>query len=323
MINHDRLFKELITTFFLEFIELFFPEVLAYIDPRSVDFLDKEIFTDVTSGERHEVDLVAKVRLAGTDAFFLIHVENQAQPQPDFHERMFDYFCRLRQKYRLPIYPIALLTYEWPFELQIDRLIIDFPDRRILDFSFRVVQLNQLDWREFARRDNPVASALMAKMNIASGDRPKVKLECIRLLSTFKLSPAKMHLIMGLVDTYLRLNAEEQLEFQTELDELAPPQREKVMEVALSWREAALLEGLEQGREQGLEQGREQGLEQGRQRMLSMILRQVGRRFGDIDADIIQKISDLDSEGLEQLGESLFDIADAGELARWLQESQN
>jgi len=54
MVDHDRLFKELISTLFLEFIDLFFPEVREYIEAGSLDFLDKEIFTDVTSGERHE-----------------------------------------------------------------------------------------------------------------------------------------------------------------------------------------------------------------------------------------------------------------------------
>ena len=50
-IDHDRLFKELISTFFIEFIELFFPEVLKYIDINSVSLLYKEIFTDVTAGD--------------------------------------------------------------------------------------------------------------------------------------------------------------------------------------------------------------------------------------------------------------------------------
>jgi hypothetical protein len=54
MIDHDRLFKELISTFFIEFLELFFPQVLAYTDTSSIEFLDKEIFTDVTEGEEYE-----------------------------------------------------------------------------------------------------------------------------------------------------------------------------------------------------------------------------------------------------------------------------
>jgi len=33
MIDHDRLFKELLTTFFIEFIELFFPTMASYVQP--------------------------------------------------------------------------------------------------------------------------------------------------------------------------------------------------------------------------------------------------------------------------------------------------
>ena len=38
MIDHDRLFKELITTFFVEFLELFFPPVLAYLEQETLEF---------------------------------------------------------------------------------------------------------------------------------------------------------------------------------------------------------------------------------------------------------------------------------------------
>src|SRR5207244_3820635 len=46
-------------------------------------------------------------------------------------------------------------------------------------------------------------SALMAKMRIAPEDRPYVKLQCLRLLATCKLDPARMRLISGFIDTYL------------------------------------------------------------------------------------------------------------------------
>lgn len=74
MIDHDRLFKELLTTFFIEFLELFLPEVLAYLERDSIQFLDKEVFTDVTAGERYEADLIVKAKFRGQEAFFLIHV---------------------------------------------------------------------------------------------------------------------------------------------------------------------------------------------------------------------------------------------------------
>jgi hypothetical protein len=42
MIDHDRLFKELISTFFVEFLELFLPQVARLIDRHSVVFLPQE-----------------------------------------------------------------------------------------------------------------------------------------------------------------------------------------------------------------------------------------------------------------------------------------
>src|SRR5271157_1719812 len=113
--DHDRLFKELLTNFFREFIELFLPDVAAYIESGPLEFLDKEVFTDLASSERHEVDLLAKARFRDQgEAFFLIHVENQANAQEEFAGRMFRYFSRLHEKHGLPVFPVALLSYDKP-----------------------------------------------------------------------------------------------------------------------------------------------------------------------------------------------------------------
>ncbi|MDB5174331.1 MAG: cytoplasmic protein [Phycisphaerales bacterium] len=79
-IDHDGLFKRLLTTFFFEFVELFLPQLSAYVGRERVEFLDKEIFTDVLGNDHHEVDLIAKVKFREKDVFFLIHVENQSSP---------------------------------------------------------------------------------------------------------------------------------------------------------------------------------------------------------------------------------------------------
>ncbi len=131
-IDHDANFKRLLTTFFHEFVALFLPEVSAYLDPTTpVEFLDKEIFTDLTSGERREVDLIAKVRFRDQDAFFLIHVENQASTRPNFPRRMFRYFAWLHEKYDLPVYPIALLSYDAPQRPEPDQYQVAFPDTTV------------------------------------------------------------------------------------------------------------------------------------------------------------------------------------------------
>jgi hypothetical protein len=177
MIDHDRLFKELLSTFFLEFLDLFFPDVTNYIEPDSLTFLDKEVFTDVTAGEQYEADLVAKVRFRSQESFFLIHVENQAKAQSDFSKRMFRYFARLYEKFALPVYPIAVFSYDAPQRLEPNYHQLSFPNFEVLKFNFRVIQLNRLNWRDFVSQPNPIASALMSKMNIALSDRPRTPIQ--------------------------------------------------------------------------------------------------------------------------------------------------
>ena len=53
MIDHERLFKELLSNFFPEFIELFFPIISTYWERESIEFLPQEIFTDVTEREKN------------------------------------------------------------------------------------------------------------------------------------------------------------------------------------------------------------------------------------------------------------------------------
>ena len=110
------------------------------------------------------------------------------------------------EKHGLPVYPIVVYSHDAPNKPQPGVYKIDFPDGEVLRFRYRVVQLNRLPWRRFVNSRNPAASALMAKMKLADRDRPKVKAECLRLMVTLRLDRARMRLIAGFVDTYLRLN---------------------------------------------------------------------------------------------------------------------
>ncbi len=152
--DHDRLFKQLLRTFFAEFLALFLPDVAGYVEPGSLEFLDKEIFTDLTAGERHEVDMLVECQFRGRDACFLVHVETQASAQENFGGRMFRYFARLHEKFTVPVYPIALFTYDVPQRAEPDVYEVMFPDLDVLAFRFRTIQLNHLNWRDFVRQPN-------------------------------------------------------------------------------------------------------------------------------------------------------------------------
>lgn len=111
---------------------------------------------------------------------------------------------------------------------------------KVLEFNFTAIQLNRLDWRDYLNRRNPVAAALMSKMQIAESDRPKVKAECLRLLVTLKLDPARTRLISKFVDDYLRLNAKEEQTFQAEIDTMDLEQKEAIMQATTSWEEKGI-----------------------------------------------------------------------------------
>jgi hypothetical protein len=301
MIDHDRLFKELLTTFFWEFIDLFFPEITVYLERDTITFIDKEVFTDVTAGEKYEPDLIVKARFRQQESFFLVHLEHQAYYQEAFDLRMYRYFARLYEKYALPVYPIALFSYDRPKKAEPNFHQVAFPNKLVLQFNYDVIQLNRLNWREYLQQQNPVASALMAKMNIAPPDRPRVKSECLRLLATLQLDPARMQLISGFIDTYLRLNAQETEIFQAEIAQFEPTQQEVVMQIVTSW--------MEEGIQQGLQQGE-----------LKVIQRQLTKRIGGITPKLQERVRGLSLTQLEDLAEALLDFSTEDDLVTWLQQ---
>ena len=310
--DHDRLFKELLTTFFVDFVEMFFPDLARYLDPESLIFLDKEVFTDVTQGERHEADVVVQAKFQQEPLFFLIHVETQAQAEAKFSQRMFRYFARLHEKYDLPVYPIALFSYDEPQRAESDTYHVGFSDFEVLSFRFRVVQLNRLDWRGFVDRTSPIVAALMARMHVEPVERVGVKLACLRMLARLQLDPARRELISGFVDSYLPLTMKQEVELGKELNAIEPHEREGVMEIVTSW--------MEKGLEQGLEEGRKEGREQGQQEEARELVRRLLRkRLGELDNDAEQQIEGLSREQLEELGEALLDFTAHENLASWLQ----
>ena len=290
-IDHDQLFKELLFTFFFEFIELFLPEIVNYLEREPITFLRQEYFTDIITGERKIIDLLALVRFRGQETCFIIHVENQSSSEANFTRRMFLYFAKLHQEHLLPIYPVVVFSFDEPKREESKQYLLEFPNLKVLEFNFTAIQLNRLNWRDFLQQQNPVAAALMAKMRIAPQDRPKVKAECLRLLATLQLDPARTQLISGFVDTYLRLNPTEEQVFQRELDTMGLKEEEQVMEIVTSWME---------------------------QEAQKLVLRLLNRRVGTLEPPLEQRVRELPLERLEALAEDLLDFSEMSDLVNWL-----
>jgi len=299
MIDHDQLFKKLLTTFFADFVAVFLPELAAYLDPTTLEFPNQELLGDSALDKRRQTDVLVQARFRGGGALFLVHLEHQAQGQANFGRRLFRYFARLHEKHELPVYPIALFSYPVR-RAKPDVYCVRFPDREVLRFHYRVIQLSRLNWRYFAQRPNPTAAALMARMGMAPAERPRVKLECLRLLTRLKLPPDRAHFLSGFIDTYLRLNPREILIVQAAADTLLNrAEKAKVMELTTSWKE----EGRQEGRQEG---------------QVHLVLRLLGRRCGPLPKRLDSKVRALAIPQLEELAEALLDFTSVADLERWL-----
>jgi Domain of unknown function (DUF4351) len=302
-IDHDQLFKQLLTTFFLEFLELFTPEFFASIDPNSLEILPQEYFTEIEVGERKAMDVIIRVNLLGrpnapasSRVSVVVNCEHQSTTKADFNRRLFFYFAQLHRKYLQPVYPIALFSFDKPFRPERDSYQVRVPGFNVMDFNFLTIQLNQLDWRAFLTQRNPVAAALMAKMKIAPADRPRVKVECLRMIANLKLDKARTFQLSGFIDNYLRLNPVEEQQFQVEVDTIKLPQeREKIMEITTSW----------------MEQGQESATR-------SLVTKQLTRKLGNLSPELLARVNGLNLERVEALAEDLLDFKQVGDLERWL-----
>ena len=212
---------------------------------------------------------------------------------------MFTYFARLIEKYNLPVFPVVLFSYDAPRRREPHRYRVAFPGQTVLQFEYRVIQLNRLSWRKYVKQPNPVASALMAKMKIAPRDRPKVRLECLRLLATLKLDPARSQLIGGFIETYLQLNAAEMKQYEREFAKLTPPEKETTMELMTSWER----------------KGREEGRQEGKEEVIVLLIQ---GRFGSVSSHTTERLNRLSSEQLNELVRAFFEFKTLTDVETWL-----
>jgi hypothetical protein len=125
----------------------------------------------------------------------------------------------------------------------------------------------------------------------------RVKLECIRLLTTLRLDTTKLKLISGFIDTYLRLDSRELQVYRADLERLTKSQQEGIMKIETSWELA----------------GRQQG-------MILLLANQLSHRFKVKHrlADIRAMLSGLTTEQLESLGYAMFDFESLSDLEQWI-----
>lgn len=275
-VPHDQLFKELIHTFFEEFLEVFFPDVHHHIDFTSIKPLPEEVFTDLLKGESIRADIVIETKLKDKDTLLIIHVEPQSYGQSNFHERMYHYFSLLYNKYRKPILPIAVFSYDEKRHEQ-NEFQIEFPFFQVLTFNFLILPLREENWRKYIKSNNPVAAALLSKMGYTEEERVQVRKEFLRMMTKMELDPARTRLIFGFFEQYLKLNELEEAELMEEIKQV--DEADDILKLPISWEE----------------KGIEKGKKDERRKIALEMLKE------DLPIEVIARITHLDKVEVEML----------------------
>ncbi|NJM07187.1 DUF4351 domain-containing protein [Candidatus Gracilibacteria bacterium] len=291
-IDHDGIFKQLLEEFFVEFLELFVPDALQLLDASTLTFLDKQVFRDLLDPDRREADLVVQAQYRHQPTTFIVHLEHQAQEDKALHQRMFRYFAKFHDRYAAAVYPIALCSYHTPKQLAPDQYVVGFPDFAVLDFRFRVVQLNQLRWRDYLDHPNPLATALLARMQVGPRERRAVKAACLAHLVGLPISAKRRRIISQFLEVYLPLDPQEERLLHEQLPELAPYQQEEPMiAIVTSWERMA---------------------------GVTLVTEVLEKRFGPLDDTVTAQIADYPYDVLRALNIAQVTFTTLADLEDWL-----
>jgi len=299
-VPHDQTFKQLLETFFYDFLRLFLPDVALAIDPGSIEFVPPEAFTDIPAGEQRTADLAARAyTVAGEPEVILLHTEVEMRRGPEFGDRMWEYNVLFQLREKLPVLSIALQLRPGTAGVSLETY-----HREVLGVTYRHMQFWQVGLRDlneeaYEQAEPPLAAALCALMRPPDAQgRAMLKFRLMQRIAGSRLDEARTFLLLNVVETYLELDEAEQAEYRARLGTEGGAEVEML---ETTWAERKILEGREQGRAEG-------------QRA---ILRRVAlARFGVLPPVLAARIDEADQATLDVLAVRLATAATLGE-AGW------
>jgi len=295
MRDYDTPWKEALEKYFESFIALFFPLVHAGVDwSKGYEFLDKEfqkVVRDAKLGRRIADKLVKVYLRDGKEAWLLIHIEIQSWPDPYFEERMFVYYYRIFDRYRVEVVSLAVMTEgstesEPPF-YHTGRWGCE------LTFRFPVVSMIEYgaDWAALEENMNPFAIVVMAHLKanaLGKGrerERKEWKMRLIRMLFGRGYARRDILELLRFIDWLLVLPDEFEQELSEEFERM---EKENNMPYVTSFERI----GIKKGRESGKKLGKKLGT---REAYRETTLDVLDGLFGEVPEDIREAVMAIKS----------------------------
>ena len=165
--------------------------------------------------------------------------------------------------------------------------------------NYQSVKLKALNYRDYLTSENPLAFALMAKMNYNRREEVRLKADFLRLILGSRTDDLRRSLLVEFVETYIPLLGNDFIEFQELIH--TENQYEEVEKMVTVYEQM------------GMEKGIEKGMEKEKQNTLVKLL---AKKFGSVPEEMDRAIRAIDS--FERLDELLLSVFDAKSLNGFL-----
>jgi flagellar biosynthesis/type III secretory pathway protein FliH len=249
---------------------------------------------------------------------------------------MLEYLLLDWREYKMPVYPIAVISYGQETRLAPAPLDLSFPNKKVLHFDFDVIDLPRMEAQSFVKLKNPAALALAARMKTDPQNRVSLARDFFLSLARTKIEREEKDLVAGFFSSYQPLSSQESLQLEEELGKVkAKDAREAVMNLTNPFielgkqrgieegiakgRQEGIQEGIQKGIQKGIKEGRREGIVEGQ---AELVLKLIARRLGALSPANEKAIRKLSSDKIEALGEALLDFAATADLARWLRHNK-
>jgi hypothetical protein len=230
LITQDELWKLIVPILWASLIRFYLEEWVDEIDfTKQPVFLDKELKRLMPRGraKNRTVDVLMRVYLKnGTTKKFLLHIEIQGYFDPQFGQRIFQYFYRISDAFQEPIETLVIMIDEDP-----DYRPCEFRQvfgQTSVHFQFRMFKLLDNPPPYLGKEDNPFSIALEVawyalKQNKLKNDDDlmALKYRLIKRLKEQKIEKEVIYALLDFINIYLPFyNSEKGSTFEQNIESL-------------------------------------------------------------------------------------------------------
>lgn len=305
MPDYDRLWKEIITELFEEFLLFFAPDLYEVVDfsqpPRSREQELYKLSPSSKTKNRRADKLIGLKLKNGKEQWILVHIEVQGDREPDFQMRMFQYFYRALDKFNQKLYAIALFTDDSP-TFKPNTYNYHFFGTELV-YKYHIYKILEQNENELLQSSNPFALVILAGLYVIKGKRQEnlkypYKKKLMRLLlENTSMARKRIEKLFIFIDHVIELN---EIETETLAYEITPFIEQEGTKMSLSLEDTSFAKyykrvGKEEGFEEGIKEGEAKGIILGQKEVARKMIKE------GYAIDIIEKLTGLSREEIEKL----------------------